>query len=96
MRTPGHDEDLVRGFLFTEGIITRADDVVALRRPDGLSGPLAGNVIDVQFAAARRRPGLDRTFYSSASCGACGKSSIDSLEVRAPRVESLIQTRREV
>jgi len=96
MRTPGHDEELVRGFLFSEGIITRADDVVSMRRPDGLSGPLAGNVIDVQFAVAHRPSLLDRTFYSSASCGVCGKRSIESLEVRAARLESSIKTRRVV
>ncbi len=96
MRTPGHDEDLVRGFLFTEGIISKADDVISLCRPEGLSGAHVGNVIDVQLATAPRRPGLDRTFYSSASCGVCGKSSIESLEVKAPRLESLIKTRRDV
>jgi FdhD protein len=96
MRTPGNDEDLVRGFLFSEGFITRADDVVSMRRPDDLSGPLAGNVIDVLLAADHRRPALDRTFYSSASCGVCGKNSIASLDVNAAPVESSIKVRRTV
>ncbi len=96
MRTPGHDEELIRGFLFSEGIIAQADDVRSMRRPDDLAGPLVGNVIDVQFAATRRRPGLDRTFASSASCGACGKRSIASLEVKAARVDSTIKVRRAV
>ena len=95
MRTPGHDEELIRGFLFSEGIIARADDIRSMRRPDDLAGPLVGNVIDVQFAATQRRPGLDRTFVSSASCGACGKRSIASLEVKAARVESTIKVRRD-
>ena len=96
MRTPGQDEELVRGFLFSEGIITRADDVLSMRRPAGLSQPLVGNVIDIQFAYARPRPELDRTFTSSASCGVCGKRTIDSLEVNAARLESSIKVRRTV
>ena len=96
MRTPGHDEELVRGFLFSEGIITRADDILSLCRPDDLSGSLVGNVIDVRFSAAHRQPVLDRSFLSSASCGACGKSSIESLEFRAAPLESPIKVRREV
>jgi FdhD protein len=96
MRTPGHDEELVRGFLYSEGIIARAEDILSLRRPDDLSGPLVGNVIDVQLSANRRHPGLDRPFLSSASCGACGKRSIESLEIRAPRLESAITVRRDV
>ncbi len=47
--------------------------------------PLVGNVIDVQFSATHRRPGLDRSFFSSASCGVCGKRSIESLEIKAAR-----------
>jgi FdhD protein len=96
MRTPGHDEELVRGYLFSEGIITRADDILSMRRPDILSDVMVGNVIDVQFASADRRPALDRSFYSSASCGVCGKRSIASLEMTADPVESSIQVRREV
>jgi FdhD protein len=96
MRTPGHDEELVRGFLFSEGIIRRADHLVSMSRPAEATGPLAGNVIDVQFASSHRQPGLDRAFYSSSSCGACGKRTIGSLEVKAPPVESSIKARREV
>jgi FdhD protein len=96
MRTPGHDEELVIGFLFSEGIITRADDVFSMRRPEDLSGTLVGNVIDVRFAAPLGHPGLDRSFYSSASCGVCGKRSIESLEVKAARMESSIKARRDV
>jgi FdhD protein len=96
MRTPGHDEELVRGFLYNEGIITRADDILALRRPDDLPDPLQGNVIDVQLAATRRHRALDRSFVSNASCGVCGKRSIESLEINAPRVESAIKVRRDV
>ncbi len=96
MRTPGHDEDLVRGFLFSEGIITRADEILSMRRPDDLPEGLAGNVIDVRFAAERRRKALDRPFYSSASCGVCGKKSIASLEMTVSRLGSSVQVRREV
>ncbi len=96
MRTPGHDEELVRGFLYGEGIISRADDIVSLRRPDDLPDPIVGNVIDVQFSVTRRCPGLDRSFFSSASCGVCGKRSIESLEIRAARLESEIKVRRDV
>ncbi|MFO0954187.1 MAG: formate dehydrogenase accessory sulfurtransferase FdhD [Isosphaeraceae bacterium] len=96
MRTPGRDEELVRGFLFSEGMIGRADDVLSLRRPEGLPAALEGHVIDVQLAPGRKRPGLDRSFISSASCGACGKRSIESLEVHADRIESAMTVRREV
>jgi FdhD protein len=96
MRTPGHDEELVRGFLFTEGIISRAEDVLALTRPDDLPDPLAGNVIDLRLAPARERRGVDRSFISSASCGVCGKRSIASLEIKAARLESTARVRRDV
>ena len=96
MRTPGNDEELVRGFLFTEGIIARADEIVSMSCPGDLAGPLAGNVIDVELGAGRAHPGLNRTFFSSASCGACGKQTIASLEVKAARLGSAVQVRREV
>lgn len=96
MRTPGHDEELVRGFLFSEGIISRAGEIVSMRRPDGLAGPHIDNVIEVELSTPRRRPGLDRSFFSNASCGVCGKKSIESLQIKAARVESEIKVRKGV
>jgi FdhD protein len=84
MRTPGHDEDLAVGFLFTEGIIRSRDDVEAVvpraqPQPDGLV-----NAVRVEL-----KPGvkvdfkrLERHFYTSSSCGICGKASIDSVAVQ--------------
>ena len=64
MRTPGHDEELIRGFLYNEGMISQADEILSLSRPDDVSDPLADNVIDVQLSATRRRSVLDRSFIS--------------------------------
>ncbi|MEO8503865.1 MAG: formate dehydrogenase accessory sulfurtransferase FdhD [Acidobacteriota bacterium] len=86
LRTPGHDEELVRGFLYTEGIIRRAADIVALERLSG--APLnddAGSVIAVQLAIECVLPG-QRLFAATSGCGACGKESLAALEVRAPAV----------
>lgn len=87
---------MVRGFLYSEGIINRSEDILSLLRPDDLPGPLVGNVVDVRFSATRRHASLDRSFVSSASCGVCGKRSIESLEIKAARVESAITVRRDV
>lgn len=84
MRTPGHDEDLAVGFLFTEGIIRAGADVQSVvargqRAEDGLI-----NVVRVELA-----PGvpvdfkrLERNFYMTSSCGVCGKASIDAVAVQ--------------
>jgi FdhD protein len=98
MRTPGHDEELVRGFLFSEGLITQATDITAIERPADLEVPERGNVIAVQLAApangARRVDGIDRLFYSSSSCGVCGKKTIASLAVHGPVCESTMKVSR--
>jgi FdhD protein len=78
MRTPGHDEELALGFLVTEGI-----------RPAAASLPddLAANTIEVEapaFDPAR----LERNFYTSSSCGVCGKGALEAVAVEAPPVES--------
>lgn len=81
MRTPGDDFELAAGFLFTEGILPGLDAVRELAHCT--EGPDAGNVVQVTL-----RPGhvldpelLDRNFYTTSSCGVCGKSSIDALEI---------------
>jgi FdhD protein len=84
MRTPGHDEDLAVGFLFTEGIIRARSDVQSVvargqRAADGLV-----NVVRVELNAGvpvdfKR---LERNFYMTSSCGVCGKASIDAVAVQ--------------
>jgi FdhD protein len=87
MRTPGHDFDLVHGFLATEGVITGPDDVAGLRYCEGVDdeGRNTYNVIDVDLAPGVSAPdtALDRNFYTSSSCGVCGKASIDAIRTKS-------------
>ncbi len=96
MRTPGDDEDLVRGFLFGEGMVGRAEDIAALRRPAGLQGDEVGNVIAVDLAPGCKRQPFERLFYSSTSCGVCGKNSIAQLAVRGAPSASRVTVGRRV
>ena len=81
MRTPGHDEELALGFCLTEGL-----QPVAARIPDDL----AANTIDVD-ATGFDPERLHRHFYTSSSCGVCGKGAIEAIEVTAPRVEGTLE-----
>ena len=88
MRTPGHDFDLVHGFLATEGVITGPGDIAALRYCDSVDaeGRNTYNVVDVDLAAGVQAPdtGLERNFYTTSSCGVCGKASIDAIRTKTP------------
>jgi FdhD protein len=78
MRTPGHDEELALGFCLSEGL----EPVAA-----ALPADLAANAVDVDapsFDADR----LQRSFYTSSSCGVCGKGALEAVAVEALRVES--------
>jgi len=77
MRTPGHDEELALGFLFGEGLIDAACEV-------GPTDDLAANKIEVA-GPLLRDPGK-RSFYTSSSCGVCGKGALEEVAVDAPRV----------
>ncbi|KAB2964436.1 MAG: formate dehydrogenase accessory sulfurtransferase FdhD [Thermoanaerobaculia bacterium] len=88
MRTPGHDEELVAGFLVTEGIIASAADLIALGHPERVLDADCRNVVEVTLAPGRAAAPESRAFYASASCGVCGKNSIADLAVRAPAVTS--------
>src|SRR5262249_27523923 len=77
MRTPGDDFDLAAGFLFTEGVIAKAEDIKEIRH---WGSP---NVVRVALrdGVALDLSKLDRHFYTTSSCGVCGKTSIDALRV---------------
>ncbi len=86
MRTPGHDEELALGFCLSEGL-----------RPAGARLPddLASNVVEIDapgFDPAR----LARSFYTSSSCGVCGKGALEAVAVEAEPVESRLEVPLEV
>ena len=91
MRTPGDDRELALGFLLTEGIIQSTDQVLSVKH----TGPAAENGLrntirvelqaDVDVALDK----LERQFYTTSSCGVCGKASLDALHVSG--LESLEQ-----
>jgi FdhD protein len=87
MRTPGHDVELAHGFLLTEGVITDPDDVVTARWCDSVDedGVNTYNVLDVALASgvAPPDPGVERNFYTTSSCGVCGKASLDAVKLRS-------------
>jgi FdhD protein len=96
MRTPGDDEELVSGFLFSEGLVARPADIAALLRPPALGDEERGNVIVVELSGAPARPMTQRFFYSSSSCGVCGKNSLEALAVHGEPSASGLRVRREV
>ena len=80
MRTPGQDEELAAGFLFTEGIIGKAADIKAMRHVgDALAEEARENILLVELSEELPVDfdKLNRHFYTSSSCGVCGKASID-------------------
>ena len=81
LRTPGDDFDLAAGFLFTESIV-KPNDVEAIRH---WGSP---NVVRVDARAPVDLQRLQRNFYSTSSCGVCGKVSIDALRVHTTPLES--------
>ena len=79
MRTPGQDEELAAGFLLTEGIIQGKADVLGIIPcPDVKKAEEAGNVVRAELAAHVKVDfaAMERHFYTSSSCGVCGKTSI--------------------
>jgi FdhD protein len=87
MRTPGDDMDLAAGFLVSEGVVTQADHLRSIRY---CAGALEGdvntyNVLDLDLAdgVAPPAPSLERSFYTTSSCGVCGKASLDAVRTVA-------------
>jgi FdhD protein len=85
MRTPGDDLDLAIGFLLTEGIIGAAADVLTAQLCAGDDTLNTYNVVDVALRPGVAPPEVDptRNFYTTSSCGVCGKASIDAVRLRS-------------
>ncbi|MEV0678093.1 formate dehydrogenase accessory sulfurtransferase FdhD [Actinosynnema sp. NPDC050436] len=86
MRTPGHDVELAHGFLLSEGVVGGLADVSSARfcegtGPDGLN---TYNVLDVTLAEHVPPPdaGVERNFYTTSSCGVCGKAALDAVRLK--------------
>src|SRR5689334_10289392 len=86
MRTPGHDEELALGFLYGEGLIDGP-------REAGLTADLAANIVEVSGPLIRD-PGA-RRFYTTSSCGVCGKGALEEVAVAsAPLASGPVVDRR--
>jgi len=90
MRTPGNDEELAAGFLFTEGIVRSQEDIQQISK-----SPFDENVITVELKAGKEPDlnRLERNFYTTSSCGVCGKSSLDavrSLSAFGPAEDTIV------
>lgn len=81
MRTPGNDDELAAGFLFSEGILTDRRQIANIHRC------ATGNVVCVELRAdvAVEFAKLERHFYTTSSCGVCGKTSLEAVRVNLPR-----------
>lgn len=91
MRTPGDDFDLAAGFLFTEGIITHAAQIDKIRycglpaKDKNINNTLVAELAEGVDIDLKR---LERHFYTTSSCGVCGKSSIEALHTGVKTVET--------
>jgi FdhD protein len=86
MRTPGHDAELARGLLYSEGLVDAAADIVDL-----VTAPADPNVLVLTLRAVLRErlPDRQRSFYASAACGVCGTASVGFLGL-APNVREAV------
>ncbi len=83
MRTPGDDFDLTAGFLFSEGLLTHRSDVADLRYCVDVEAQEYNIVTAYLSESARFDPAdLTRNFYTTSSCGVCGKASLEAIEIR--------------
>ncbi len=85
MRTPGHDEELAVGFLLTEGVVRRREDIVSIR-------PYArnrdGNVLDLHLVESVKVDfkALTRHVFGASSCGLCGKATVAAVRLQFPPI----------
>jgi FdhD protein len=94
MRTPGDDEELALGFLFSEGVLRSPDDFAMVK-------PCRGDNtvrVELESKVAVDLDRLQRHFYTTSSCGVCGKSSLDALRIQGaePLPTNIAQFERDV
>jgi FdhD protein len=97
MRTPGQDVELAHGFLLSEGVIGDAGDISIARfcegtGPDGMN---TYNVLDIALADGVPPPdtGVERNFYTTSSCGVCGKAALDAVKLKTRYSPALDEVR---
>lgn len=96
MRTPGHDRELAAGFLFTEGLLRRPDEIVEMGpclqgdAPENTLNVFVSPAVEVDFER------LTRHVFATSSCGLCGKASIEAVHQHFPPVTSNLKVPRSV
>jgi len=83
MRTPGHDMELAAGFLFTEGLITSREQIASVRHESDARQSGANRIrVDLAPGTVLDPEASRRNFYTTSSCGVCGKASIEAVRMR--------------
>lgn len=86
MRSPGHDFELVAGFLYSEGIVKNRADLVRMSycTDPNLDGEQRYNIVNVELRSdvSLDLPSLERHFYTTSACGVCGKANLEALALR--------------
>jgi len=96
MRTPGHDDELAAGFLFTEGLITRGDEILEIAHCPDVDPEAMGNTLDVRLRSTPDLASLTRHVFTSSSCGVCGKATIDAVFQNRPAIENRLSVSPEL
>ncbi len=98
MRTPGHDAELAAGFLLTEGLVTRREEIVEIAHCQQGEAAHLGNTLNVFLAPSVTVDfeQLTRHVFASSSCGLCGKATIESVHRQFPPVSSAVRISPEI
>jgi FdhD protein len=94
MRTPGHDFALAAGFLYTEGLIETVNDIGTIAYCEDVDPESLENIVNVELTNGwdiESGEGWQRNFHANASCGLCGKMTIESVHRHAPPIESRLR-----
>lgn len=81
MRTPGHDRELVAGFLFTEGLVHHAADIIHIEHDEESAQPANTIRVELGSKTGTKIHHLHKHFFTNSACGVCGKTSIQALEM---------------